>query len=559
MSNTVIELRQKDASIVYSDGDFTYNLAKPITLEPGDSINIKSCFIDTKQDNTDNIEIAEDTEMSLTIGYWFNNINSTIAKLMLKSDDNEYGTVDNSKYIFQKYVTGSGANVAKVTAFNLDRRRVGEKWGGFYFQFKYKSVTAGGNEETFKYLIEEKNGGQRSTEVGFFEYVVLTAGNVADIYDFKAIDRGSGEEISFDSVNVHTPTVDNFFYTIGPETDAIASELTHEVKAILPAGSYSPDEIAQTITKAFSNKLDDILCTIRDLMNFIGSDGTDDKPRLAAVHAYKRSDNDKVDAYKWATGGANYDKIYIGSSQFALEYDETGRFQFKAIHFPVYDTGGNIIIDYNKYSAWSGIYFKDMSPPSLWYDLLGFSQSENTVSMTSIDGNVTQGGVPGTFVVPESFNSGVHYTEQYRGMDSAVNKESENYFIKPDTDLPSTSSQTNPITATQQYEGQALNGYFLVEIQGLRKVNDFVNNVSNRADIKAIVNRYYSVRSYTSAGTECDIPFVNYSEFPFTFSSLRVRILSPNGELADDIADDNTVFMSINRNLQALEQTSKSK
>ena len=71
--STILQCRQVDSKQSNNNGDFTTMLDKPIKLDPGDSINIKSCFIDTKSENSTKITIEEDLDESLTFGYYITN------------------------------------------------------------------------------------------------------------------------------------------------------------------------------------------------------------------------------------------------------------------------------------------------------------------------------------------------------------------------------------------------------------------------------------------------------------------------------------------------------
>ena len=68
--STILQCRQVDSKQSNNNGDFTTMLDKPIKLDPGDSINIKSCFIDTKNENSNDIKIDEDLEIFITFGYY---------------------------------------------------------------------------------------------------------------------------------------------------------------------------------------------------------------------------------------------------------------------------------------------------------------------------------------------------------------------------------------------------------------------------------------------------------------------------------------------------------
>jgi len=81
-SQIIVELNQadKENSNVYNDGDYNISLKKPIILNQGDQLQLKSAFIDTRVANTQKInlkgDILEDgtesheTTIGITFGYY---------------------------------------------------------------------------------------------------------------------------------------------------------------------------------------------------------------------------------------------------------------------------------------------------------------------------------------------------------------------------------------------------------------------------------------------------------------------------------------------------------
>ena len=64
MSNTIIELSNRSATNSLDNGDFTTTF-QPITINQGDVIQIKNSFIDTIQQNYDQIYIPSDTTVTM--------------------------------------------------------------------------------------------------------------------------------------------------------------------------------------------------------------------------------------------------------------------------------------------------------------------------------------------------------------------------------------------------------------------------------------------------------------------------------------------------------------
>tara|TARA_R110000796_G_scaffold11404_2_gene37890 strand:+ start:139 stop:2136 length:1998 start_codon:yes stop_codon:yes gene_type:complete len=62
-----IEIAQKDAGTVFSNGDFVNQLAMPVVLSEGDQLVINKTFIDTLEENSGRLDIESDITVKLTV------------------------------------------------------------------------------------------------------------------------------------------------------------------------------------------------------------------------------------------------------------------------------------------------------------------------------------------------------------------------------------------------------------------------------------------------------------------------------------------------------------
>ena len=62
-----IEVAQKDAGTVFSNGDFVNQLAMPVVLSEGDQLVINKTFIDTLEENSGRLDIESDITVKLTV------------------------------------------------------------------------------------------------------------------------------------------------------------------------------------------------------------------------------------------------------------------------------------------------------------------------------------------------------------------------------------------------------------------------------------------------------------------------------------------------------------
>ena len=104
------------------------------------------------------------------------------------------------------------------------------------------------------------------------------------------------------------------------------------------------------------------------------------------------------------------------------------------------------------------------------------------------------------------------------------------------------SDQTIPCLAdVSVLDGSLNSGYFLLEING-KMINEFTGNSFNSNLIMGVLSRYYSLGNYTSGDT-AGLSYIHKGE-PILITELGVRILQPNGELAQ-VGNDNAIFVKV--------------
>ena len=98
-------------------------------------------------------------------------------------------------------------------------------------------------------------------------------------------------------------------------------------------------------------------------------------------------------------------------------------------------------------------------------------------------------------------------------------------------------------------------GYFLVEVQAAFG-NNYINNNGNFKHIVAIVSRYYEKESYTSS-TSADSIIYTHSGNPVIINSFNCRILNSDKSLAQNIGQDNTIILEVQKAPKQLKQIKK--
>ena len=191
------------------------------------------------------------------------------------------------------------------------------------------------------------------------------------------------------------------------------------------------------------------------------------------------------------------------------------------------------------------------------------------VTPNSVSKSFTGSGGTNTLNLPSfvAIEDGVNVTGSYKGLDIVINKTNLNQLPFPPADphgarpllsqnIKALSNNQNILIADQSLQQQAFKyGYYMIQVDIDGVQQKLLSGNYNNNKIQAIISRYYSNESYTSAYTEGSIPFV-YKGLPRQLTKFKVRILQPNGQLADDIGSDNSVILEIIKNkppkLQAL-------
>ena len=355
---------------------------------------------------------------------------------------------------------------------------------------------------------------------------------------------------------------------------------------VLPAGNYAPADLCAFLNREINKNKSPVAGNVvqTSFLRNTGTDPTTDvAPNPNTVYFTRNDDG----GYIFSVGAAPatkdapakpYNWLY-GASQVTLDWnDDQGLFNWTYLHTPFYYLGKEVTgyatvepapptptaYDVNRYA---GIAFaslgattvKDGAKFDFWDAKLGFNVAHNQPGSLCVhDTVVTAGGIT-TFTVPTAI--GVNVTANFTGADSLVNK-SKPASGSPDTyefrkapepaDISSgdmvfnTSEYTEPILAGKSVFAQNLNfGYYLIEIDS-NFANNFVDNTATNTKIKSVVSRYQSYQSYTAGSSDGSLIYVHKGA-PTVISSFHVRILDSKKQLANNIGNDNTVFLNLVR------------
>ena len=277
---------------------------------------------------------------------------------------------------------------------------------------------------------------------------------------------------------------------------------------------------------------------------------------------------------------ANLNYVF-GSSQFGLTYDaEFDKVEFSQIHSSLYSSDSsntatgtqirfisNATDDKVKIDRHSGIFFTDLQPQSLWYDMPN-SQSQfrfDRSIITTIDTDKTNIGTVGTvYQIPHELKVGVNCTADESSIDTVIVKaasaydpaiitNNQSFDIAADFPLTTIVVGTSQITAknslTTNTNKGANNsgGYFKIEVDMPNILQDVRTSTGYNKKIQSVISRFYNSQSYTSAYNEGSIPIVYNFDNPAYVDTFRVRILEPNGNVSTTIGNTSAIFIQIDK------------
>lgn len=535
----VIELRQKTSDNVFDDGDWQTTLREERILYPGDSVALRNAFIDTKSSSSDTIKLDEPLTISIENIVYNKNHENVGGKKSYYSSTVNVG-IDGQPYILcTSKNTKNDPFYTEIVSYPVKKIESKPKDPGdtFELELRYKDVLGNTVKWHSDKIDRPKNKGETVTvNVG----LITGTDSVSVLNTLELLDAG---------LQVLDPKT-------APVTEDTITPKIFGTTITIDAGTYDPSDIARIITDKLSVGFTGDYIASNELVfsSFLhSSDKYNGQGAFGATPGNESAPFVRSDlgaAFQYANNSARW----IGTNQMALEYDnETQKFKWSDIHMPIYIKEGQIVTQYVTNAgdpnngelfvadAYSGIAFTKLEPVSFWRDVLGFDLGSIlatlTYETTTIDTIIAKAPII-------TLTPGVNITGQYTGLDAAIKKDVDFYAV-PNPPPASTSAITTPIYAANAFGIAGVrDGYFLIDINAKMK-NDVIGQELKSTSISGIISRYYSADSYTSGTASDSIPYIHRGIGPILLDSMRIRILNPDGTLATDIGDDNTVFLQI--------------
>ena len=584
--NTFLELKENNADVKNTAGDFTTRLRKPISLFDGDQVILNKAIIDSRSVDSGKILLKNDLELTLSFYYYLINSDG-LGKEDISGNPWATTSIDAEPYILSQQFAHSAGEVQELNKVSI----------------KYQSQSSGYTGPDTLELVYQYIPVGTTLPIPVVLFLKRVKPPSGTIYPFDTI--YSTEELGLNGkVNAGTPTFKRLttnkeIITAGggttPNPDGsnsgfLINTLVESIADVPAAGSHYEPVLA---TKSFTLKKGSysavgISKRINQQMTKILDGDTYSTTNTVSINAFLKKTNDSnygtlnaplflrydgdlntIDGgtpYKYK-GIFKYEStpptnFMFGASQMALSYDElSNRFQWDFKHFPLYNTSSQIITkmveigettpltDYRVVNSVGGVLFQsliskeiinDVLQPvstSFWSNTLGFDLSTLCV-IPSHKNNTILTRIP-TF---PKLVLGQSITGAEIGMDMFINKAIAPTALALSNIAPIIGTATIPIIAGKDFELSSVeSGYFMIEINGLN--TEMITNNSIKSHIFGIVSRYYETNNYTT-GTEADAIIYTHRGSPLYLNELKIRILDTNYNVAN-IGSDNVIFLQV--------------
>jgi len=572
-NNTIIELREQDSVNLGSPGYFETTLSNEVIINDSDIFQLNSAYIDTVDSSSGEIIIPEDIQLNIDFTPYMTMWKPTsLFKIDDESLEPEQDPVDsNYKYVLPY------TRIPAVVQFDVyydffTINNLGTNTSPA-FTLIYSYIDASSQKQYLQYNIPSINAGNSYTII-FEDLSFMTETGTLIM-----------EQPSQEFINQYTLFIDN-----SPISTVNQSYYKHNqyiTTIIIPKGSYNPTELSLLISKKLSvNNKSSYSPNGQLVQNPFLKKLSDFEPYRPPPDGYSSITNplntnyffttDSTVAMMYQQQNTNGDKVFIGTEQLSLEFNQTtNKFQFTYCHSPIYDTesGENISVRYIQngsniqvVKSNGGIFFNNLTasyassqkPYDFWGGVLGFDVDNMTVKTSYPFLPILQGVSPETlinttsqgFLIPiMPLVEGQHITTAYTGIDTVIIKKPDDTWYYENTTLPfdSTVDTTNSINASISLP-RLLDrfSHFLIEIEAVM-FNTMIGKTTNRT-IKAICNKYMSYSAYTYVGEEGAIQYIHKGQSQ-VLKSIKIKILNARKSNAiPGLGTDNTFYFQLIKN-----------
>jgi hypothetical protein len=395
--------------------------------------------------------------------------------------------------------------------------------------------------------------------------------------------------------------------------------IKNKVSCVIEKGSYSPSALANLLTQklssvngnmsinVFNKQLQSLpvnqnsLYSGSNLLVGIGSFTPNIQPSPQTgpdviyanrfigsyVNQYDGQGNLDLSGYEqFSIQPKPYQDLYIGASEFAIDYDEINQnFLFSYIHTPMYagldnnsgvpsvvfvrfatgDPSGQdvkfFLSDLFTQTKNSGIFITDLQPATFWENL-GFNLPDIIVNTTN--------GVDIGEVLTKTTDQQMPLSSVFAGS-QFTNAFASNQAVR--TGLVNTGLVTNdpqgapfnsfnagyinfidstnnlPIQATNAYQSQDAGFYYISCDIGLGSLSD--DGKSQTKEIMGIVSKQFNVNDFITGFSDSSITY-QHNGPPTMLNNLKIKILDKNKNLVKNLDENSCAFIQIIKQVQPI-------
>ncbi len=602
----LIELREDDSikSTSEQNGEYTVHLQEPLTIKEGESISLKSGFVDSVAENSGQIFVSEE-ETTVEMDFF---LYQTQIDMRGKIKNHLYDATytgddfnDCEPYLLcNKIASGTGVTVVNSLTFKFGGRThgiSGNERGDINYHIKYEAPdSTDANPKFFCFSVK-----------------IPTVDNSDETYTINATTPDGDDNIHL-PLNIRQGTV--MFRNENQSSKSlnragVRSHFTqstenivnletfqpflYNVKINLESGFYDPSQLQKIMTdklQAVDASASDpnakftsakpsnnnFLKTIDEVYEDFGISGGSPDIKDEGVFLVRAKDGLAV---LQIPSGTNYPntsgnvvnsapkKYFFGCSEPAIEFDPVLK-RFKLLlHTPLFDKSGVLVVktvesnklassgEFRYAGSSGGAILNSVSPHSL-FQKLGFLDQPDPETGAQFSDKLLCGLQQVNTAVLGNFNNITTFKipnlEMSKNLTSAYTSVAVTYPVNG-TFVPavladnvetfggSTVVTLEPIMALNSINNvQLQNPYFIIEVSGFdNKMKGVDNTFTN---IMSIVSRYQSIDNYTSFYNEGNpsVPYI-HKGLPIQINNFKVRILNPDKAVADNIGSSNAIYL----------------
>lgn len=562
MDTYTLALRQKEAISSPANGQWESVIQEKIEIEEGDSVVMKSVFIDTEASSNQKVNVPED----LTLNFqWINWIDWNFGTGQFISAAQQLDPISGQPG--QNYINASGQRYAIMNVVAADSADINYITR---LQFSPTDIKPGGKTQAFDLTLiyTDINGNAVNEKVSVPSYPTGILPGIINktVYYLRA------DGLKFEPSNLSPYGVVLDVKQIENTANEIVGQpILQSYSMTLEQGAYSPVDLCNAINKKLTQQVSASGNLYGNKFLQFGPNGAEwavciddgELQRGPAANVFKPLTN----APHGVTSGR---KLLFGTSTVELSFtDSTQKFEWNQLHAPVLDETGAPCVSYNPdgkvVNKGSGIFWKHLGATDssgryfdFWGNVLGFDMTKiypqegfNVITTVYWDpvSNVRDFTAPFYKMV-----AGQNITEGLASIAALVPSSKDTQTAAGGWFNPLAGPVLNPTNgknvtieaATSKFVAADKFGYYLIEVNA-KFLGKFVQKDQMKNNIRAIVGRFYNVNSYTS-GSEGDSLIYTHSGSPMLLEAFKCRILDSDQNLAQNLGVDNTIFLQVVKN-----------